>query len=99
MEEDLVMKKGRGKSVGGRKPDLYRLKGGTFYVMGIQLEQYKLKMAIFNNQNEKMATDENVPYVMDRDARTVEPMYEMAQQLIDESGIRHEKRLEVGISM
>src|SRR5690554_2388416 len=99
MEEGLVMKKGRGKSIGGRKPDLYRLKGGTFYVMGIQLEQYKLKMAIFNNQNEKMATYENVPFVMDRDARMVEPLYEMAQQLIDESGIPQEKLLGVGISM
>lgn len=99
IEEGLVMKKGRGKSVGGRKPDLYRLKGGSFYVMGIQLEQYKLKVAIFNNQNEKIATYENVPFLMDRDARMVEPLYEMAQQLIDESGIAPEKLLGVGISM
>lgn len=68
-------------------------------MMGIQLEQYKLKVAIFNNQNEKIATYENVPFLMDRDARMVEPLYEMAQQLIDESGIAPEKLLGVGISM
>lgn len=99
MEEGLVVKKGRGKSVGGRKPDLYRLKGGSFYVLGIRLERFKLKMALYDNHNEKVATLEDIPFQMERDAGMVEPLYEQAQKLLEKTEIDQEKLLGIGISM
>ncbi|MEO6630412.1 MAG: hypothetical protein ABIN13_01780, partial [Mucilaginibacter sp.] len=51
IEENLIERKGRGESVGGRKPDLYALKDNSFYILSIDMERFKIKMAIFDNNN------------------------------------------------
>lgn len=99
IHEGLVMKKGRGKSVGGRKPDLYRLQEDCFYVLGIQLERFRFRIAIFDNHNNKVSEMEDTDFKMERDLELVEPLYQKAHSLIQESGINSEKLLGIGISM
>lgn len=99
IQEGFVMKKGRGKSVGGRKPDLYRLQEDCFYVLGIQVERFKCRIAIFDNHNNKVSELEDQDFKLERDLEMVEPLYQKAQDLIQQSGINSDKLLGIGISM
>lgn len=99
MQEGLVKKEGRGKSVGGRKPDLYRLQEDSFYVLGMQLERSKLQLALFDNNNNIVLKEENVSFKIDSKANSVDELYKQGKQLIERSKIDPDKLMGVGISM
>src|SRR5690606_14410475 len=48
LHEGLIEKKGKGKSVGGRKPELYSLKSNSFFVLCIEIERFKTEIAILD---------------------------------------------------
>ncbi|MCX2838566.1 ROK family transcriptional regulator [Salinimicrobium sp. MT39] len=98
IDEGWVKKSGRGKSAGGRKPDLYKLEGNSFYVMGIQLERSRLKIAIFDNHNKKVADFKDF-FELGSEVGLVDHIYGEANKLIETSGIDIEKLLGIGISM
>lgn len=99
IEEGWVKKEGRGKSAGGRKPDLYRLEENCFYIIGIQLERFKIKMAIFDNHNNKIAEFEDLPFQIEEEVSIADHLYEKTNDLLKDSGIDTEKLLGIGISM
>ena len=99
IEEGLVKKEGQGKSVGGRKPDLYRLQEDSFYVLGIQLERSKLRLAIFDNNNRVILKKENIPFQIDEKENSVEELYKEGNRLIQNSKIDPDKLMGVGIGM
>lgn len=99
IDEGWVRKNGRGKSAGGRKPDLYRLESDSFFVMGIQLERSHIRMAIFDNHNKKVARYEDRFQIDSDSGGLVDRIYEEAIKLLKESGIDTEKLLGVGVSM
>ena len=99
IEEGLVKKEGQGKSVGGRKPDLYRLQEDSFYVLGIQLERSKLRLAIFDNNNKVILKKENIPFQIDEKENSVEELYKEGNRLIQNSKINPDKLMGVGIGM
>ncbi|MGI0105999.1 ROK family transcriptional regulator [Salinimicrobium sp. WS361] len=98
IDEGWVKKSGRGKSAGGRKPDLYKLEGNSFYVMGIQLERSRLKIAIFDNHNKKVADFKDL-FELESGEGLVEHIFEEANKLIKTAGIDIDKLLGIGISM
>ena len=100
IEENWIKKDGHGKSAGGRKPDLYKLKEKSFYVVGIQVERFKIKMALFDNNNNKMAEYEDIPFQIEgEEGSMVDHLFETTNNLINESGIDRENLLGIGISM
>ena len=98
IEEGWVNRKGYGKSAGGRKPDLYRLVGNSFYIMGIQLERSRIKMAIFDNYNKKVAQFEDT-FEIESDSGLVDHIYAQATKLLKDSKIDLDKLPGIGISM
>ncbi|WP_029034246.1 ROK family protein [Salinimicrobium terrae] len=98
IDEDWIKKEGQGKSAGGRKPDLYRLKEDSFYVMGIQLERSRIKMAIFDNHNKKVAEFEGL-FQLENENGLVDHLFEEASELLKSSKINLEKLLGIGVSM
>ena len=99
IDEGWIKKEGQGKSAGGRKPDLYKLKENSFYVLGIHLERYKIKMALFDNQNNKVAAFENLPFLIEEEKSIIDHLSEKATELIEKSGVENKKVLGVGVSM
>lgn len=99
IEEGWIKKDGRGKSAGGRKPDLYTLEEKRFYVVGIQLERFKIKMAIFDNHNNKMLEYEDIPFQIEEEISIVDHLFETTNRLVKESGIDSNDLLGIGISM
>lgn len=50
ISEGLVEKQGLGKSVGGRKPDLYGLRNNSLFVLSIEMDRFSTRMVIVDNK-------------------------------------------------
>ena len=99
IEENWIKKEGTGKSAGGRKPDLYQLVENSFYIIGIQLERFRIKMAIFDNYNQKVSELEEIPYRIEEEKSVVDHLFQKTSELIAQSNIDLERLLGIGISM
>jgi len=97
--EGLVEKQGRGKSVGGRKPDLYGLKDNSLFVLSIDMERFKTRIAIFDNNNNNITGIYTYNFQITKDLSAVEQLYTYASDLIASSGINQDKLMGIGISM
>lgn len=97
--EGLVEKKGKGRSVGGRKPDLYSLRNNSFFVLCIEMERFKTKMAILDNNNNNITGIMTFPLHITRDKSAIIQLHEIAEKLIRTSGIDTNNLVGVGISM
>jgi N-acetylglucosamine repressor len=97
--DGMVRKQGRGKSIGGRKPDLYGLQDGCFYVLSIHVERFKTNLALFDNNNRFLTRIETLPLTLSKDLSAVDQLYAHAQSLLLTSGLDPEKFMGVGVSM
>lgn len=98
IEEDLVEKKGRAKSEGGRQPDLYGLKDNSLFVLSIAVGKFKTKMAIFDNNNRNLTGIKTFSIPISKDLSAVDEIYESAEALIRESKIDRQKLMGIGIN-
>ncbi|MCF4100602.1 ROK family protein [Gillisia sp. M10.2A] len=96
--DGIVSKQGRGESVGGRKPDLFGLKKNIFFVLSIQVEKFKVKLAILDNTHQ-ILHEKTVKTKISKDFKSVDVLYKYASELIKTSKIDTEKLLGIGISM
>jgi len=99
LEENWVVKQGRGESQGGRKPDLYGLADDAFFVLAIELNKFSAKAALYNSKNQKVSAVRHAKIHLDNDPATVNKVYEFGSQAITESGIPAGKIIAVGITM
>jgi N-acetylglucosamine repressor len=97
--EGLIEKKGKGRSIGGRKPELYSLKDNSFFVLSIGMERFKTEIAILDNNHNNITGIRSFPLKMTRDRSSLTHLYENAEALIRASGIDSNKLVGVGISM
>lgn len=98
-EEQWIEKKGQGKSIGGRKPDLFRLKEHALYVLSIHIDKFRTKMVIMDSHHHPIGPVHTFPIEISRDLSAVAPLIEHASALIEASGIAQEKLIGIGISM
>lgn len=99
LEKNLVEKKGRGDSIGGRKPDLYGLIDDSFYVMAIEMDVYNTRMAIFNSANKNVCGVRSFPINLNNEPETLEMLVAVIQQFIRQSGIEPGRMAGIGISI
>jgi N-acetylglucosamine repressor len=99
IKDGLVKKEGRGRSVGGRKPDLYGLRGNSLFVLSIHMERFKTRMGIFDNNNNNVTEIKSIPLHISKDLSIVDQLYDHANELIIASGINSEKLIGIGISI
>jgi N-acetylglucosamine repressor len=99
LAEGLIEKKGKGKSIGGRKPELYSLQNNSFYVLCIEMDRFKTEMAILDNNNNNITGVQSFALKLTKDKSAIKLLHELAEQLIASSGIETNKLVGVGISM
>ncbi len=99
LQEGLLKKKGKGRSIGGRKPELYSLTDHSFYVLCIEIDRFKTVMAVLDNNNNNITGIRSFPLQITEDQSTVDQLHEFADSLIHCSGIDTSKLVGVGISM
>jgi N-acetylglucosamine repressor len=98
MEEGLVRKQGRAKSEGGRKPELYGLQDESFFVLSIHAERFRVRMAVFDNNNNNITPINTIPLdIATPDA--LEQLYIHANSIMINSGIAPDKIVGIGICM
>ncbi|MFA9371584.1 MAG: ROK family protein [Labilibaculum antarcticum] len=95
----IVEKKGQGKSIGGRKPDLYGVTSESFYVVGVEMGIYKTKITLFNATNEQLTEVEEYPILLNNELDTINVIVEVINSFIERSGIDRKEVLGIGMSM
>ncbi|PSR56364.1 sugar kinase [Adhaeribacter arboris] len=99
ISEGIVEKQGRGLSVGGRKPDLYGLQENSLFVLSIEMEKHKTRMAIFNNKDKNITGIRTFPLQITQDLTAVDQLYSCVEELIQSAGVDKNKLIGVGISV
>ncbi|WP_245905113.1 ROK family protein [Pontibacter mucosus] len=99
MAEGLVEKQGLGKSVGGRKPDLYGLRNNSLFVLSIDMNRFSTRMAIMDNNNNQITPIRTYSYTLPEDLTGLDTFCGWVQDLIETSGIDKEKLVGIGVSM
>jgi len=99
IDEGMLERKGRGESVGGRKPELYALKDNSFYILSIDMERFKIKMAIFDNNNNNITGIQSYTFPITQGITAVNHLYDIAQKLIESSKIDRAKLIGIGVDM
>ncbi len=99
LSEGLIEKKGKGKSIGGRKPELYSLHNNSFYVLCIEMDRFKTEMAILDNNNNNITGIKSFSLKLTKDKSAIKLLHEFAEQLISSSGIDTNKLVGIGLGM
>ncbi len=99
MGEGIVEKKGKGRSVGGRKPELYSLQNKSMFVLCIEMERFKTEMAILDNNNNNITGIRSFPLQLSKDNSSIAQLFEFAENVIKSSGIDKNLLVGIGISM
>jgi len=99
LSEGIIEKKGKGKSIGGRKPELYSLKNNSFYVLCIEMDRFKTEMAILDNNNNAITGVKSFYLKLTKDKSAIKPLYEFATELISSSGIDPSRLVGIGLGM
>lgn len=97
--EGLIEKKGKGRSIGGRKPELYSLRNNSFYVLCIEMDRFKTEMAILDNNNNNITGIKSFSLRLTKDKSAIKLLHEFADQLISSSGIDTNKLVGIGLGM
>lgn len=96
---DIIHDMGIGESIGGRKPNLYGINPNARYIIGVDVDCRMVKMGIFNLANE--AVSEIITYfgnVKDKNLM-FEELFRRLDELIQNSDIKKEKILGIGLSI
>ena len=99
VDANIIEKKGQGKSIGGRKPDLFGLVDNGFCVLAVEMSIYKVSIALFNAENKQITETEEYSVVLNNEKSTLDYIVELINSYIQRSGIEKTKVLAVGISM
>lgn len=97
--EGVIEKKGKGRSIGGRKPELYNLQDDSFFVLCIGMERFATEIAILDNNNNNVTGTQKFNLRMTKDKSAVSQLYEYAESVIQMSGINLKNIVGVGLSM
>ncbi|WP_417884580.1 ROK family transcriptional regulator [Zunongwangia sp.] len=98
LKEGFVIKKGQGKSEGGRKPDLYGLKDHSFFVLSIHIERYKIKLALLDN-NHSILNEKHLETEISPNSNIVDLLFDFSESFLEKSAISSKQLMGVGISM
>ncbi|QNF32175.1 ROK family protein [Adhaeribacter swui] len=99
ISDGIVEKQGRGLSIGGRKPDLFGLQENSLFVLSIEMEKHKIRMAVFNNNNQNLTGIRTYSLQITQDLSAIEQLHTFAEELLQSSGIKRDKLIGIGISM
>lgn len=98
-EENVLEKKGKGQSIGGRRPELFGLKDDTYYILSVDVERFKVRMAVLDNNCNYINGPVQLDLAISTDLSSLNPLYEAINALIQSAVFDHQKLIGIGISM
>lgn len=99
IDKKIVEKKGLGASIGGRKPELFGVVSDNFYIMGIEVSIYKVRMVIFDTDNKMLSAVEEFSIDLNQKDESLELIIDAANSFIKKSEIEKRKILGIGVSL
>ncbi len=99
IDKGFVVKKGLGKSIGGRRPDLYGLAPSKFFMLAIEMERYQTKMSILDNNFNFIVPIRIFDININKEEQPITLLHQLATELISEANIDINALTGIGISM
>jgi len=99
IEDKIIIEEGLGDSSGGRRPNLFGLVDNAFYIMGIDIGRFETRMSIFDAQKKSISGYEQIQFELKKGVNQIHEIYNLAQNLIEKTGIDREKLIGVGIGI
>ena len=88
IEDDCVTENGYAHSTGGRRPQMYSLKDGITYIVGVAMDQYITNIAIINAKNQVIGEVETIELPLKDNAEAPEILVDFIRQFIEKSHIQ-----------
>jgi len=99
MEEGSVIDTGLAPSTGGRRRSMYALKPDVMYIVSVAMDQFVTRIAILDMHNKPVRDTEKFELSLEKNPGALSRLTEKIAQVIQTSGIEHEKIVGVGIGM
>jgi len=99
LEDGIIKEEGLGNSSGGRRPNLFGIEETAFFIMGIDIGRFETRMSIFDTQKNSISGYIKIKFELKKGVNQINEIYNLAQKLIQKTGINKEKLIGVGIAM
>ena len=99
VDEGYIENRGKGDSIGGRRPNMYGLVKNSVYVLGVEIGRKAIKIGLFNNELEKIAGVTHEVHSIPTEKEAVGLIYSMAQDMLGDNSPVFAKIIGVGITM
>lgn len=99
INDGLVEELGRGDSSGGRRPNIYGLVEGGFYVVGITINVTRTIISIFNSSNQEISEPNYFPIQIKADLDIFKQVNQKLEEVIANNNILRDKILVIGIEL
>ena len=97
IESGLILETGHAPSSGGRKPLMYSLKGGTFYIISVAMDQFYFKIAITDILNNPVIPVESHELKLLNNNEALARLIDIIKDYIKRAGIDRKKIIGAGI--
>ena len=99
IEENFIEFRGKGESIGGRRPNMYGLVKNSVYLLGIDISQNKFSVALYNNELQNISGIKSKALKLGSDILAVDVIYDFAKDLISDMAIDKEKIMGIGVNI
>ena len=99
IKDKLVTDVGKGRSSGGRRPNIYGLVKNGFYIIGINISLYRTGISIFNSHNREVCERKYFPIRITQGIQIFDKINFHLKTIIDNSGIDKNIIVAIGIEM
>lgn len=99
VDEGYIENRGKGESIGGRRPNTFGLVKNAVYSVGVEIGRKGIKLGLFNNELEKTAYSFYETNAIPDTADSVDDISNKILELVATAGLDFSKIVGVGISM
>ncbi len=99
IKEGFIENRGKGDSIGGRKPNLYGLKKNSVYIVGVDMGRKFFGIGIYNNDLEKVSSVSLDAISFKNRDKLIDFVFTETTKLFKSEGISEKKIMGIGINM
>ena len=97
--EGYIELKGKGESIGGRRPNVYGLKKNSVFILGVDVGRRFLRIALFNTSLEKIGEVDLPAISFDEQQLLIDTVYSESVKLLKTHEISEKKIMGIGLNM
>lgn len=99
IQDGIVEEKGHGTSSGGRRPVLYGLVGGLFYILCMDVGRFHVSLSILDSNLQLIEGIETHEIRFQDSMEYLDQIFEFAMRRMESSGFKKELFIGIGLSM